>query len=135
MEFECAEYEFNGVEFEIRDADDYVETVEQSIRTIKETIRSLVQKLSFKRITKFITKRLVLVVIRNINLFLVENSISDEYTRAYLLNFGTHTEVFEDSRLQHNSNKSRSTLAIALDLSPYRKPRQIFISLVTRKRL
>ena len=78
------------------------------------------------------TKRLTLVAIRNLNSFLVENSISKEYsplsilmgtllldTRAYTIDFSAYTKVFEDNRLQHNSNKSRSTPAIALGPSIY----------------
>ena len=82
--------------------------------------------------TKFITKRLTLIVIRNLNSFSAENRNSKEYSqfsvlmgtppldmRAYLIDFSIYAEVFEDNRLQYNSNKSRSTLAIALGLSMY----------------
>ena len=148
MEFEYAEYNFEEIVFEITDTDDYIDIVERSIRTVKETIRCLVQELPFKRLTKFITKRLTLVAIRNLNSFSAENSILKEYSllsiltgappldiRAYLIDFDACAEVFKDNRLQYNSNKSRSTPAIALGLPMYRKPGQIFMLLVTRKRL
>ena len=112
MEFECVEYEFDRVEFEIIDADNYVEIIEQSIRTIKETIRCLVQELSFKKITKIITKRLTLVAIRKLNYLPVENIIWNEYTplliltstplldiRVYSIDFSAYAKVFKNNRL------------------------------------
>ena len=94
------------------------------------------------------TKRLVSLAIINLNSFLLENSISKKYsllsimtnllllnTRSYSLEFGSYAETFEDSGLQHNLNKLRSTHIIVLDPLQYYKLGYIFILLVLEKRL
>ena len=106
------------------------------------------QGLPFRKITKFMTKRLAAVAIRNLNSFLSDNGMSSEHiplsimtnappldARSHPLDFGAHVEVFEDNGFTHNSNNARSTPAIALGPSSYRKPGQIFMSLVAGRRL
>ena len=85
---------------------------------------------------------------QNLNMFLVENRVSAEFilltivvevplpsARVYLMDFRAYTKEFEDNRWFQNSNSFRSTLTIALGPLPHRCSDQIFMSLVTEKRL
>ena len=78
MQFECIENDLVQTQVEIVDADDHVDVVERSMRSVKEHIRTLVQGLPFRRITKFMAKRLVAVAIRNLNSFPSDNGTSSE---------------------------------------------------------
>ena len=76
---------------------------------VKENIRSLIQGTLYCRRTRLITKRVVEVATRNLNMFSKENGVSEEYSpltiitgsptldaRVYLIDFGAYIEVFED---------------------------------------
>ena len=60
--------------------------------------------------TRMITKRVVEVATRNLNMFPIEDRVSEEYsplvivigspnpdTRSYSMNFGAYVKVFEDN--------------------------------------
>ena len=49
--------------------DDQIEVVERSVRTIKEIIMIMVNATPFRRVPKFLVKRLVKVATRNLNIF------------------------------------------------------------------
>ena len=148
LQFECIENDIENVEFDIVDADDHVNVIERAIRTVKENIRSIEHGTPYRRMTRLMTKRMVEVVTRNLNMFPAEQGVSKDHslltivtgspfpdTRAYPMDFRAHVELFEDNRMFQNSNRTRSTPAIALGPLPYRRPEQIFMSLVTGKRL
>jgi hypothetical protein len=131
----------------IADADDHVPQVERSIRTIKERTRSTVQGLPFQKFPCILTKAILEAANRSLNQFLAKDSASSTMSPLTILtgrprtNFadlmlelGLYVQVFEDKD-PSNTNKTRTTGAIALNPSDNAQGGYTFLSLVTGRKL
>jgi hypothetical protein len=131
----------------IADADDHVPQAERSIRTIKDRTRCTVQGLPFQKFPRILTKAIVEAANRSLNQFPEKDSASSMMspltilTRRPRTNFvdlklelGQYVQVFEDND-PSNTNKTRTTGAIALNPSDNAQGGYTFFSLVTGRKL
>jgi hypothetical protein len=127
----------------IADADDHVPQAERSIRTIKDRTRCTVQGLPFQKFPRILTKAIVEVANRSLNQFPAKDIASSTMSPLTILtgrprtNFadlklelGQYVQVFEDND-PSNTNKTRTTGAIALNQSDNAQGGYTFLSLVT----
>jgi hypothetical protein len=132
----------------IADADGHVPQAERSIRTIKERTRCTVQGLPFWKFPRLLTKAIVEASNRSLNQFPAKNSASSTMSPLTILSGRPRTN-FADLKLElgqyvqflfedndpSNTNKTRTTGAIALNPSDNEQEGYIFLSLVTGRKL
>jgi hypothetical protein len=146
-EFACITNDILPTVLNIADADDHVSEAERSIRTIKERVRCTVQGLPYRRIPKVMMRAVVEGAHKSLNQFPARNGASDELSpltimtgtpspdyHDFKIELGAYAHVFEDNN-PTNTNKTRSTGAIALTQTGNAQGGYYFMSLTTGKRL
>jgi hypothetical protein len=147
QEFACVANDLLPAALNVADADDHVAKAERSIRTIKERVRCIVQGLPCRRLPKVIMRAIVEGANKSLNLFPAKDIASNDLgpltimTGApspdyhdFKLELGAHVHVFEDNN-PTNTNKTRSTGAIALTPTGNAQGGHHFMSLTTGKKL
>ena len=146
QEFECIENDLNTDVF-IADTDDHVPEIERSIRTIKDRVRSTVHGMPYKYLPRIMVRGLVEHAVKCLNQFPALNGISPTISPLTLvtgitpptfdklsLEFGSYAQIFE-LNTPTNTNKARTTGAIALNTSNGAQGGYQFMSLTTGDRL
>ena len=131
----------------IADANDHVPQAERSIRAIKDRARCTVQGLPFQKFPRILTQAIVESANRSFNQFRAKDGASITMSPLTILtgkpraNFanlklelGQYVQVFEDND-PSNTNKTRTTGAIALNPSDNAQGGYTFLSLVTGRKL
>jgi hypothetical protein len=146
-EYACIQNDLLPTPLNVADADDHVAEVERSIRTIKERTRCSVQGLPFRRIPKMMMRAIIENAHKALNQFPAKNGVSDVMSPLTIMTgqpspdyhdlkieFGTYAQVYEPND-PTNTNRTRTTGAIALSPVGNAQAGYYFMSLVTGKRL
>jgi hypothetical protein len=147
QEFSCITQELLPTPINIADTDDHVHEVERSIRTIKERTRCLIQGLPFRRIPKIMMRATVENANKSLNLFPVKNGVSKTLSPLTIMTgkpspdfndlkieFGAYAQIFEDND-PTNTQKARTTPAIAMTPTGNAHGGYFFLSLITGRRI
>ena len=147
MEFESIRSDIRPTELNVMAMDEHVGEVERSVRTIKERVRSDVHSMPFKRLPKMMIIELVNKALKGLNQFPALDGVSEtlspltimmgvpspDYNNMRIM-FGSYAQVFEDND-PTNTNKNRTTGAIALNPTGNAQGGYYFMSLATGRRL
>jgi hypothetical protein len=147
-EFSCIVNNVLPIDLNIADADDHVPEVERSIRTIKERTRCTVQGLPFRRVSKVVMRAAIEGAHNKaLNQFPAKNGASDILSPLTIMTgkprpdyndlkieFGAYALVYEANDPM-NTNKTRSTEAIALTPTGNAQGGYFFMPLTTGRRL
>jgi hypothetical protein len=147
QEFNCIMHDLLPTQLNVADADDHVAEVERSIRTVKERVRCTVQGLPFRRIPRLMMRAAVEGAHKALNQFPARDGVSDVMSPLTIMTgrpgpdyndlkieFGSFAHVFEEND-PTNTNKTRSTGAIALNATGNAQGGFHFMSLTTGKRI
>ena len=147
MDFECIKDEVRLTRMNLNAHDDHVGEIERLIRTIKERVRADVHSMPFKRLPKMMVVELVRRAVLVLNQFPALDGVSDTLSPLSIMTgvsspdyhsmkveFGSYVQVFEENN-PTNTNKSRTTGAIALNPTGNAQGDHFFMSLSTWKRL
>ena len=147
MDFECIKHDIRPMLMNLNAHDDHVGEVERSIRTIKERVCADVHSMLFRRLPKMMIVELVRRAILILNQFPAQDGVSGTLSPLTIMTgkpnpdyhsmkveFGSYAQVFEENS-PTNTNKSRTTGAIALNPTGNAQGDYYFMSLSTWKRL
>lgn len=114
---------------------------------MKDRMRCQVQRLSFRKTTKQMVRRLLELLNQNINKFLLDKTACKNVSPLSFvanagivdycdlkLDYGACVEVFEDNRVTSNINNLRSTLVTFMGYASYSNPSMRFAFLAIGKR-
>jgi hypothetical protein len=146
-EFACITNDLLPAVLNIADANDHVAEAERSIQTVKDRARCAVQGLPHRMIPKAMMRDVVEGGHKGLSQFPARNGASDKLSPLatmtgtpspdcydFKIELGACAHVFEDNN-PTNTNKTRSTGAIALTQTGNAQGGCCFMSLTTGKRL
>jgi hypothetical protein len=145
--FRCITNDLLPIPLNVAAADDHVAEVEWSIRTVEERVRCRVQGLPFQRIPKLMIRAIVEGAHKALNQFPARDGTSDVMSpltimtgrpapdyHDLIIEFGSYKHVFEAND-PTNTNKTRSTGAIALNAAGNAQGEYFFMSLSTGRKI